>query len=215
MKYDLHTHTKYSLDGVIEPETLIKTGIKKGLDGIAVTDHDTIKGGVEAKKYEKDDFMVIVGSEIKTERGEIIGLFLEEEIKSKDVPGVVAEIKEQNGISIIPHPFDVVRKSALQPTDKDAKLVDCIEGFNSRCVLQKHNNKAVEFALKHNLTITAGSDAHFAWEIGNAFILAESSSEDELKRKILKNEINFKGKLSNPFNECMTKVLKTWRKAVK
>lgn len=215
MKYDLHTHSKYSLDGVIEPEKLIKTGIKKGLDGIAITDHDTIKGGVEAKKYEKDDFMVIVGSEINTERGEIIGLFLEEEIKSKDVPGVVAEIKEQNGISIIPHPFDVVRKSALQPTDEDAKLVDGIEGFNSRCVLQKHNNKAVEFALKHNLTITAGSDAHFAWEIGNAFILAESSGEDELKRKILKKEITFKGKLSNPFNECMTKVLKTWRKAVK
>ncbi len=215
MKYDLHTHSKYSLDGVIDPEKLIKTGIKKGLDGIAITDHDTIKGGLEAKKYEKDDFMVIVGSEIKTERGEIIGLFLEEEIKSKDVPGVVAEIKEQKGISIIPHPFDVVRKSALQPTDEDAKLVDCIEGFNSRCVLQKYNNKAVEFALKHNLTITAGSDAHFAWEIGNAFILAESSGEDELKRKILKNEITFKGKLSNPFNEGMTKVLKTWRKAVK
>ena len=73
----------------------------------------------------------------------------------------------------------------------------------------------MEFALKHNLTITAGSDAHFAWEIGNAFILAESSGEDELKRKILKNEITFKGKLSNPFNEGMTKVLKTWRKAVK
>ncbi len=215
MKYDLHIHSKYSSDGVLEPEKIIKIAIKRGLDGIAITDHNTIKGGLKAKKYDEEDFKVIVGSELSTERGEIIGLFLEEEIKSKDVPGVVSEIKEQKGIIVIPHPFDELRHSAFHPAEEDVKFIDCIEGFNSRCVFRKYNKKAVEFAMRHNLTITAGSDAHFAWEIGNAFILAESSGEKELRRKIQKKEITFKGKQGNPLNQGLTKVLKTWRKAVR
>jgi len=215
MKYDLHIHSKYSSDGILDPEKIVKIATKRGLNGIAITDHNTIKGGLEAKKYENEDFTVIVGSEISTERGEIIGLFLEEEVKSKDVQEVVSEIKEQNGIIIIPHPFDELRHSAFHPAEGDAKFIDCIEGFNSRCVYQKYNKKAVEFAMKHNLTITAGSDAHFAWEIGNAFILAESSSDEELRRKIMKKETTFKGKLSNPLNHGLTKVLKLWRRAIK
>ncbi len=215
MKYDLHSHSKYSSDGVLEPAKIIKTAIKRGLDGIAITDHNAIKGGLKAKKYEKEDFKVIVGSEISTERGEILGLFLEEEIKSKDVSGVVSEIKEQNGIVVIPHPFDELRHSSFHPVEEDAKFIDCIEGFNSRCVFQKYNKKAVEFAMNHNLAITAGSDAHFAPEIGNAFILAESSGEEELRRKIQKKEITFEGKLSNPLYQGLTKVLKTWRSKAK
>lgn len=215
MKYDLHIHSKYSSDGVLEPAKIIKIAIKRGLDGIAITDHNAIKGGLKAKKYAEEDFKVIVGSEISTERGEILGLFLEEEIKSKDVLGVVSEIKEQNGIIVIPHPFDELRRSAFHPAEEDAKFIDCVEGFNSRCVFQKYNKKAEEFAMNHNLTITAGSDAHFAPEIGNAFILAESSGEEELRRKIQKKEITFEGKLSNPLYQGLTKVLKTWRKAAR
>lgn len=215
MKYDLHIHSKYSSDGILDPEKIVKIATKRGLNGIAITDHNTIKGGLKAKKYENEDFKVIIGSEISTERGEIIGLFLEEEVKSKDVQGVISEIKDQNGIVIIPHPFDELRRSAFQPTKEDVEFIDCIEGFNSRCVFQKYNKKAVEFAMNHNLTITAGSDAHFAWEIGNAFILAESSGEEELRGKILKKEITFNGKLSNPLNQGLTKVLKTWRRATK
>ena len=215
MKYDLHIHSKYSSDGIIDPEKIVKTAVKRGLDGIAITDHNTIKGGLKAKNYENEDFTVIVGSEISTEIGEIIGLFLEEEIKSKDVQEVVSEIKDQNGIIIIPHPFDELRHSAFHPAEEDVEFIDCIEGFNSRCVFQKYNKKAVEFAMNHNLAITAGSDAHFAWEIGNAFIFAESSGVEELRRKILRKEINFNGKLSNPLNQGLTKVLKLWRKTVK
>lgn len=82
MKYDLHVHSKYSVDGYVEPEVIVKTAQKRGLSGVAVTDHNTIKGGLKAKKYETEDLRVIVGSEIETNRGEVIGLFLSEEIKS-------------------------------------------------------------------------------------------------------------------------------------
>lgn len=212
MKYDLHIHSKYSSDGIIEPKRIVKIAAKRGLNGIAITDHNTIKGGLEAKKYETEDFKVIVGSEISTERGEIIGLFLDEEVKSKDVQGVISEIKEQNGIIIIPHPFDGLRHSAFHPKDGDAKFIDCIEGFNSRCVFQKHNTKAVKFAMKHNLAITAGSDAHFANEIENAGITSET---EDVREAFIKNEVQIFGKRSSLINHVGTKVLKTWRKAVR
>jgi predicted metal-dependent phosphoesterase TrpH len=96
MKYDLHTHTKYSSDGFIEPKKIVKTAMRRGLSGIAITDHDTIKGSLEAKKYETDEFHVICGSEISTERGEVIGLFLSDEIKSHRFSDVVDQIKEQD-----------------------------------------------------------------------------------------------------------------------
>ena len=212
MNYDLHIHSKYSSDGVLEPERIVKIAMKQGLNGIAVTDHNTIKGGLEAKKYENEDFTVIVGSEIMTERGEIIGLFLEEEVKSKNVQDVISEIKEQNGIAIIPHPFDELRHSAFHPAEEDAKFIDCIEGFNSRCVYQNYNKKAVEFAMKHNLTITAGSDAHFANEIGNAGIITET---EDVREALMKNEVQIFGKRSSLVNHVGTKVLKLWRKTVR
>ena len=212
MKYDLHIHSRHSSDGVLDPEKIVRIAIKRGLNGIAVTDHNTIKGGIEAKKYENEDFKVIVGSEISTEKGEIIGLFLSEEVKSKNVPDVISEIKDQNGIIIIPHPFDELRHSAFHPTEEDTKFIDCIEGFNSRCVSQKYNKNAIEFAKKHNLPIVAGSDAHFLNEIGNAGIITET---EDVREALMKNDIKIFGKRSSLVNHVGTKVLKLWRKAVK
>ena len=212
MKYDLHIHSKYSYDGILNPEKIIKIAAKRGLNGIAITDHNTIKGGLKAKKNENQNLKIIIGSEISTERGEIIGLFLEEEIKSKDVQEAISQIRDQNGIIIIPHPFDELRHSAFHPTEEDAKFIDCIEGFNSRCVFQKYNENAIGFAKKHNLLITAGSDAHFSNEIGNGGIITET---EDVREAIMKNDAKIFGKRSSPVNHVGTKVLKTWRKAVR
>jgi len=209
MKYDLHIHSKYSSDGILELKKITKIAIKNGLQGIAITDHNTIKGGFEAKKYATKDFKIFIGSEISTERGDVIGLFLSEEIKSNDFYRVISEIKDQNGIIIIPHPFDESRHLALHPTDKDRKYIDCIEGFNSRCIAQKYNNKAIEFGKKYKIPITAGSDAHFANEIGNAGIITDS---EDLREAILKNEIRIFGKQSSIVNHVGTKAIKIWRK---
>ena len=210
MKYDLHIHSKYSSDGVLEPEKIVKIAMRKGLDGIAVTDHNTIKGGLNAKKYETEDFKIIIGSEIMTERGEIIGLFLSEEVKSKDAQCVISEIKEQGAIVVIPHPFDGLRHSAFHPTKEDVKFIDGIEGFNSRCVFQKYNMKAVEFATKYDLPITGGSDAHFQNEIGNGGIVTEA---EDIRETIIKNDVKLFGKRSSIVNHIWTKVLK-WRRNV-
>lgn len=210
MKYDLHIHSKYSSDGVLEPEKIIEVAKKRGLDGIAVTDHDTIRGGLETKKYETKDFRVIIGSEIMTERGEITGLFLSKEIKSRDVEGVISEIKAQGGIVVIPHPFDKLRRSAFHPTGDDVKFIDAIEGFNSRCLFQRFNRKAVAFALQHNLPVVGGSDAHFTNEIGIAGTIINTN---DIEGAILRNELELFGTKSSLLDHVRTKLLKAKRKA--
>jgi len=210
LKYDLHIHSKYSSDGYCDPKVLVKTAIKKGLSGIAVTDHNTIRGGLETIKYENNDLQVIIGSEVNTDRGEVIGLFLTEEIKSNAFIEVVDEIKEQNGVVIIPHPFDEIRGNGINPQEKDAKLVDFVEVFNSRCLFQKYNDKACEFAVENGLKFVAGSDAHFAHEIGKAGIII---SEEDVRESFSRGKIAIFGEKSNLINLGLTKVLKIWRKA--
>lgn len=207
MRIDIHVHSKYSQDGILEIKDIVKATTKEGLNGIAITDHNTIKGGIKAREYAPEVFKIIIGSEVKTDRGEITGLFLQEEINSRNYYKVIDDIKEQDGIIIVPHPFDEMRKSALFPPKDDAMYIDCVEGFNSRCVYQRYNERAVNFAIKHNLNIVAGSDAHFKNEIGNAGI---ETDEEDIRKAILSDCTIF-GKKSSLVNHVMTKTLKWWR----
>jgi len=213
MKYDFHTHSKYSSDGVIEPKKLVKTAIRKNLSGIAVTDHNTIQGGLKAKEFETENFEVVVGSEIITERGEVIGLFLSEEISSKIYLDVITEIKEQNGVVVLPHPFDDIRGNGTYPNCQDAKLVDYIEVFNSRCLREKFNAEALSYARKNHMKKIAGSDAHFPHEIGNAGVYTDT---DDLYEAFCTGNFRIfceKSAVNYPLiNLGLTKVLKIWRK---
>lgn len=213
MKYDFHTHSNYSFDGVIEPKKLVKTAIKKNLSGIAVTDHNTIQGGLKAKEFETENFEVVVGSEITTERGEVIGLYLSEEIHSKTYLDVINEIKEQNGIVVLPHPFDDTRGNGTNPKIQDVELADYIEVFNSRCLREKFNAEALDYAQKYHVKKIAGSDAHFPHEIGSAGVdtdtddLFESFCTGNFKIFHNKSAVNYP-----LINLGLTKVLKIWRK---
>ena len=208
MKFDLHTHSKYSSDGVLEPEKIVKAAKKRGLSGIAITDHNTIKGYLKAKKYENQNFKIICGSEISTERGEVIGLFLSSQIRSRTFHEVVEEIKEQDGIVILPHPFDDVRKTGIYPKKEDIKLIDCLEAFNSRCLRQKYNDKATQFARENGLRVAAGSDAHFASEVGKAGIITR---KDNIRDVLIKGDLNVFGEKTSIVNLVLTKMVKTWR----
>lgn len=212
IKIDLHVHSKYSDDGVLEPEEIVRTARKRGLNGIAVTDHDTIRGSEEAKKYETEDFKVIMGAEIMTEKGEVTGLFLCKEIKARRFEDVIAEIKAQGGLVIVPHPFDELRRSAFHVTQEYVNLVDAIEAFNSRCVLRRYNRRAFEFAAQYNLPVVSGSDAHYAIEIGLGGIITHSY---DIKGAILQQDLSIFGKRSSVINHARTKIRKLWRKTAK
>lgn len=213
IKLDLHVHTKYSYDGILSPEKVLKLAINKGLNGIAITDHNSIRGAKEAKEANKNkDFIVIVGSEIKTNRGEVMGLFLQEEIASRDFYEAIEEIKAQDGIITIPHPFDTMRSSTLIPSKEDAKLVHGVEVFNSRCIFSKYNKLAMEFSKSNGLSMTAGSDAHFANEVGLSGIIVHAEDEEEIKKAILNKKVEIFGKKSSILNHGMTKMIELWRR---
>ena len=210
MKYDFHIHSKYSADGFVSPQDIVRAASKAGLTGIAVTDHNTIKGALEAKKYAGKELEIIVGSEILTNKGEVIGLFLTEEINSFNFEDVVKDIKSQNGAVILPHPFDSVRNTSIHPDSELSQFVDRVEVFNSRCVRSSFNYKARSYSEENHLNMIAGSDAHFTNEIGNAGVETES---DDIVDAVFNGDFSIFGKRSNILNPVTTKLIKMWRRA--
>ena len=166
--HDCHIHTCYSSDSILSCKKILDTAIKKKLELIAVTDHNTLKGGLAVKKLAKKypGIKVIAGAEIKTEYGEIIGLNLTKEIKSRKLLSVVKEIKTQGGYVSIPHPFRW-NKPRL-PIDKIKKYVDYIEIYNGRNLTTFSNVLARRLAAKYGFGSIRGSDSHLGFEIGNS-----------------------------------------------
>ena len=166
MIYDLHIHSIYSKDSFLKPVEILHHARKKGLSGVAITDHNSIKGGIMCLKLNSDDnFHVIVGSEIKTEYGDLIGLFLQEDIKSVKFIETVEEIKDQGGLAILAHPFRKEKKLNSDIPSEYLKKVDCIEVFNARSP-HFSNLKAFNLAIEYKKPMSAGSDAHLGFEIG-------------------------------------------------
>ena len=171
MKVDMHVHTCYSKDATLSLETIMETCRRRGLDGVAITDHNTIAGALALKEIAP--FLIIVGEEIETTKGEILGLFLEEEIPRGLTPKeAMARIKEQGGLVGVPHPLDRLRRSAMGRVALLDILdeLDFLEGFNSRITFPSDNRKAQALAQARGLPITAGSDAHTAYELGRAYV---------------------------------------------
>lgn len=204
MKYDLHNHTHYSSCSNLKPEILLKLVKKKGMDGIAVTDHNTIKGALKVKKLNKDkDFEVIVGEEVDTNYGDVLTYYLQKEIKSHDFFSVVDEVKKQNGLIIIPHPFRLSinpKHKFKYPIKKLKSKIDAIECFNAR-MLPGNNEKAQELAKKFDIPGTGGSDAHFWFEIGRAYTIFD----DNLRKALKQKKTSYKGTiLYGPFGGLLS-----------
>ncbi|AEE14219.1 PHP domain protein [Thermodesulfobium narugense DSM 14796] len=176
MKYkiDLHVHTNFSKDSNISIDELYKKSILSGINVIAITDHNTVKGAMLAKDRIKD-IEVIIGEEILTSQGEIIGLFLQEEIKPyMSASETIKQIKAQKGLVYLPHPFSFFR-SALKNSAKKTLLdeFDIIESFNAKS-LPYENFLAREFATKNRKVVAAGSDAHSIEGFGETYSYVET-----------------------------------------
>ncbi len=206
MKIDLHCHTFFSKDGISSPKKIIEKALKKGLQGIAITDHDTTLGWKEAEFWAKKlGAFLIFGEEIKTEKGDILGLFLKNEIKSKEPEKVMKEIKSQGGIVVIPHPFHL-GVNFKDDLTKYLDLIDAIEIFNGRQPFSFFDKKAFEFAKRYHLAMVAGSDAHSCFDVGVAFTEVEKAQNlEDFKKGILEKKTKIFGKkaplfaLSFPF----------------
>ncbi len=164
-------HTYRSYDSGAQPKSIVAQCIKTGLDCIAVTDHNSISGALEVR--ELAPFQVIIGEEIKSSGGDIIGLFLQEEIpKGLSPKETVQAILSQGGLVMIPHPFDRLRSSVIthDALTEVVDQVDTIESFNAHNLFHQDNLKAESFAQKHQLIQVAVSDSHTHRELGSTYM---------------------------------------------
>ena len=188
-RIDCHIHTKYSPDGILAIPDVLKVSKQKHLNGTVVTDHNTIEGALELKAKASNDFIVVIGEEIETAEGEIMGFFLKEQIPPGLLPKeTVDRIKMQGGLVGIPHPFCRFRKSRLHfdTLEKIIDKIDIIEVFNSRNIINKDNDKAYQFALENKKAMVVGSDAHLRREYGMSYIeIQPFSTPEEFKSNLL------------------------------
>jgi len=170
VKVDLHIHTCYSPDSLLSLAEVVEAAGERGIGALAITDHDAIDGALALQKTAP--FPVIAGEEIDTGDGEIIGLFLHEWIPPGLGPvATISRIRQQGGLVYIPHPFDTQRSALAEATLLQIlDEIDAVEVLNARVIVPTCNEQAMRFARKHNLPAGAGSDAHTAGEIGQAYV---------------------------------------------
>ena len=187
-RVDLHCHTWFSRDGLASPEEVIAAARRRGLDRLAITDHNTIAGALEAQHLAPD--LIIVGEEIRTDRGELLAYFVREEIPAGlPMDDVLRWLREQGAVISVPHPVDRYRRgSAVGPETlfAIASRVDAIEVFNSRCLRPRDNEEAARLAQRFGLPGTAGSDAHTAIEVGRAGLELPPFDDAESFRRSLR-----------------------------
>jgi len=199
-KFDLHSHTTYSkhwfwgTDALNSPKSMINVARKKGLSGIAITDHQTVKGSLVGREYAKrfKDFTVIRGMEIHTKSGDVIALGIKENIPDNlPLDETIEKIHSLSGIGIAAHPFAnfLVRKCV----GVNAKKLDAIEVFNTCSCKKFQNKKALKLAEESNKPKTAGSDAHSIMDIGRAGIECNSTKEDDIIEEILRKNVKIFG----------------------
>jgi predicted metal-dependent phosphoesterase TrpH len=171
---DLHMHTTWSHDCSIEVDGLLEHAETEGLGAIAITDHNVFGGALEAvEKARGRRLVVIPGEEVKTaEQGEVIGLFLQEEIpRGLSFAETIAAIRAQGGLVYVPHPFDRLHSIPRPETlHKHLAEIDVFEVYNARLLFDAYNEEAVRFARKYNLTSGAGSDAHVLAGVGTGAV---------------------------------------------
>jgi predicted metal-dependent phosphoesterase TrpH/glycosyltransferase involved in cell wall biosynthesis len=172
---DLHMHTDHSPDCATPVDVLLETARDRGLEAIAITDHNEISGALEARDVAKamDGIEVIVAEEVKTaNEGEVIGLFLEEKIpRGMSMAETIAEIRKQEGLVYVPHPFD--RLHSVPDYEHLLEIVeeiDILEVFNPRVAFSGFNEEAERFAAKYRIVPGAGSDSHVAQGLGSVRI---------------------------------------------
>jgi predicted metal-dependent phosphoesterase TrpH len=172
VRVDLHTHTMWSGDSTTTPEEFASAVTDSGLDVVCVTDHNAIAGALELR--DRLDTRVIVGEELRTAAGEIIGLFLTERVPQGVGPLEAARaIRDQGGVVYIPHPFDPMRRNMSEAALyelAEADLIDAVEVLNAKTSLASLNRRAAQFAAEFGIVAGAGSDAHVPDALGAAYV---------------------------------------------
>lgn len=177
LSVELHAHSAASHDGRDPVDVLVSQAEAIGLDGIAITDHDTLSSSLHAVELAEEQGLIgIPGMEITTTAGHVLGLGIEQPIDSGlTFAETVTRIQSQGGIAIVPHPFQESRHGVAKYLDKrEIATADAIEVYNSRLLTGLGNRQARRFAEAYRLPMTAGSDAHIREMVGRARTIIET-----------------------------------------
>lgn len=196
---DFHIHTRFSRDSILTEEKFIAKAIERGLTHVCVTNHNNVEGAVAVRDKVAelglaDQLTVILGEEVSTTDGEVVGIFLEKTIpRGLSANETADEIHRQGGLVIIPHPFDPFRGSHIRegPLRNLAETgkIDMVEVFNCRVTLQRHNHEAAEFANRYGIPGIAASDSHSSFEVAMAFnAMPAFDTAAELKASLTEND---------------------------
>ena len=210
---ELHCHTVYSRDSSIEIQALITTARQRGIERLAVTDHNTIAGALKAQALAPD--LIVVAEEVLTKRGELIGYYVREEIpRGLTVKETLRRFKDQDAFISIPHPFDLLRHGwRLEELLELLPEVDAVEVFNSRSLRRAHNDHALAFAQKYHKPMLAGSDAHTMIEVGLAVTrLPAFNSAEELRASVKESYID--AKMLSVMDHLKTSLQVGWSKLI-
>ena len=211
-RVEFHCHTNASNDSLTSPQDLVETCRTKGIDRVVVTDHNTIAGARAAQALDPE--LVIVGEEIMTTRGEILAAFVNEEIPKGLTPQeTIRRLKNQGAFISVSHPFDRWRSGGWKEHDllEIVPQVDAIEVYNSRCTFPWFNRQARQFAEKHNLAGTVGSDAHAAFELGRSLMMLKQFEGPKELRRVIRIGIP-KVKWSPPWFRFVSRYAYTYKK---
>ncbi|MFN2237036.1 MAG: PHP domain-containing protein [Anaerolineales bacterium] len=213
LRTEFHCHTVFSKDCLIQPKKLVETCQRRRIDRVVVTDHNTIEGALHCKEIDPE--RVIVGEEIMTNQGELLAVYVREEIRPGLTPmEVICQLREQGAFISVSHPFDVHRSGHWDENDllKILPHVDAIETFNARCMLPRYNFRAQDFAVKHGILGTYGSDAHAAFELGRGNLLLPAFRDTESLKEALKKAIVPPIILGTPFVHLTSRWAVWWKK---
>lgn len=211
MRIDLHCHTCHSPDSLMSCEALLRSMDRRGIDMVAITDHNTIAGALAFHARAPERF--VVGEEIKTTHGELIALFLQDEVPPGLTPEeTIARVHAQGGLVGASHPLDRVRGEALGMENLQSirRDLDFLEVLNSRTTFPKDNRQGRELAARWGLPGSAGSDAHAPSEVGRAYVVMTAfDSPQDFLHSLSMGQIG--GRLSSPLVHLYSTYAK-WRK---
>jgi predicted metal-dependent phosphoesterase TrpH len=196
---DFHIHTRFSRDSILTEERFIQVAIERGLTHVAITNHNNVEGAIAVRDKVAelglaDRLTVILGEEVSTRDGEVVGIFLTKTIpRGLSANETADEIHRQGGLVSVPHPFDPFRGSHIKEGPlrnlADVGKIDMLEVFNCRVTLQRHNQEAAELAARYGIPGIAASDSHSSFEVAMAFnALPPFASAEELKAVLPEND---------------------------
>lgn len=196
MKFDLHIHSTYS-DGHADVKEIIKAAKRRGLDGIALTDHDTMRGIPAARRYIKEqklDLILIPGIEVTTSEGHLLVLGVDKAPEKKKSPEETIErAHDLGGIADVPHPYHPFRHAIGRIPDADA-----VEVYNSKHLFGLANGRAKLEARRRRMSMVAGSDSHFADTVGLGVTEIDAEDVDGVLEAIRAGRTKILGKRTPP-----------------